>query len=146
VVFDRKARVDLGGVTARLFWLGAAHTDGDELTYVEEDSTLIPGDVVQNKLVPHDGNGFQRQKLGRHSRPVGTIKTAAHRSRPRRIGRQLTHRTAASVSTDLESRTVALKHDGKSEDDTAKLVGDEINQKYPDWSNMNNLPDTVKKP
>ena len=52
VVFDREAKIDLGGVTARLFWLGPAHTKGDELTFVEEDSVLIPGDIVQKDIFP----------------------------------------------------------------------------------------------
>src|SRR5580698_9935404 len=52
VVFDTEARLDLGGVTARLLWLGGGHTKGDELTLVEPDGTLVSGDVVQNKVVP----------------------------------------------------------------------------------------------
>ena len=56
IVFDREAKLDLGGVTARLFWWGAAHTKGDELIFVPEDSVLIPGDIVQNKLVPNMPN------------------------------------------------------------------------------------------
>ena len=52
VLFDREAKVDLGGVTARLFWLGPAHTKGDELIFVEEDSVLIPGDIVQKDIFP----------------------------------------------------------------------------------------------
>jgi glyoxylase-like metal-dependent hydrolase (beta-lactamase superfamily II) len=56
VVFDREAKLDLGGVTARLFWLGAAHTKGDELIFVPEDSVLISGDIVQSKLVPNMPN------------------------------------------------------------------------------------------
>ena len=52
IVFDSEAKLDLGGVTARLLWLGEAHTKGDELIFVEPDSTLISGDVVQNKRVP----------------------------------------------------------------------------------------------
>src|SRR5581483_9858232 len=36
IVFDREVKIDLGGVTARLFWLGPAHTKGDELIFVEE--------------------------------------------------------------------------------------------------------------
>jgi len=46
ILFDREVKLDLGGVTARLFWLGAAHTEGDELIFVEEDSVLLPGDIV----------------------------------------------------------------------------------------------------
>src|ERR1700687_2266879 len=52
ILFDSEVKIDLGGVTARLFWLGAAHTQGEELIFVEEDSILIPGDIVQNKLIP----------------------------------------------------------------------------------------------
>jgi len=51
ILFDPEMKLDLGGVTARLFWWGAAHTQGDELILVEQDGTLFPGDVVQNKLV-----------------------------------------------------------------------------------------------
>ncbi len=52
VTFDREARLDLGGVTVRLIYLGAGHTLGDELIYVEQDRVLISGDIVQNKVVP----------------------------------------------------------------------------------------------
>src|SRR5579863_7624917 len=52
VLFDREAKIDLGGVTARLFWIGPAHTVGDELIFVEEDSVLIPGDIVQKNIFP----------------------------------------------------------------------------------------------
>src|SRR5271163_1127171 len=53
VTFDTEAKIDLGGVTARLLWFGGAHTKGDELTFVEPDRTLVSGDVVQNKVVPN---------------------------------------------------------------------------------------------
>ena len=53
IVFDKEIKLDLGGVTARLMWLGPAHTEGDEIIFVEPDSTLIPGDIVQDKIVPN---------------------------------------------------------------------------------------------
>src|SRR6202163_761622 len=53
ITFDTEAKIDLGGVTARLLWFGGAHTKGDELTFVEPDRTLISGDVVQNKIIPN---------------------------------------------------------------------------------------------
>jgi len=52
ILFDREMKLDLGGVTARLFWLGAAHTKGDMLIFVEEDSVLLPGDIVEKNLFP----------------------------------------------------------------------------------------------
>jgi glyoxylase-like metal-dependent hydrolase (beta-lactamase superfamily II) len=52
-IVERELRLNLsGGVTARLLWLGAAHTKGDELIFVDPDKTLISGDVVQNKVGP----------------------------------------------------------------------------------------------
>ena len=52
ILFDREMKLDLGGVTARLFWLGAAHTKGDMLIFVEEDGVLLPGDIVEKNLFP----------------------------------------------------------------------------------------------
>src|SRR5207245_1084931 len=52
ILFDGEMKLDLGGVTARLFCLGPAHTQGDMLIFVEEDSVLIPGDIVESKLFP----------------------------------------------------------------------------------------------
>lgn len=45
VLFDRQQIIDLGGVHVRLMWLGPAHTEGDEEIWVEEDRTLLPGDL-----------------------------------------------------------------------------------------------------
>src|SRR5580700_11314859 len=56
ITFDQEVKLDLGGVTARLFWWGPAHTQGDELIFVEQDSVLIPGDIVQDKIVPNMPN------------------------------------------------------------------------------------------
>src|SRR3984885_9723301 len=43
ILFENEAKVDLGGVTARLLWYGGAHTKGDEGTFVEPDDTLVSG-------------------------------------------------------------------------------------------------------
>ena len=56
IVFDKEIILDLGGVSARLFWLGPAHTQGDELIMVEPDSLLLSGDIVQDKIVPNMPN------------------------------------------------------------------------------------------
>src|SRR6185312_1413766 len=53
VVFDRATSLDLGGVHARLYWFGAAHTLGDEIIYVPEDLLILPGDVVENHISPN---------------------------------------------------------------------------------------------
>src|SRR5579864_2167990 len=52
ILFDHEAKLDLGGVTVRLLWYGAAHTKGDTFVYVEEDGVLFTGDVVINRFFP----------------------------------------------------------------------------------------------
>jgi hypothetical protein len=37
ILFDGEMTLELGGVSARLFWLGTAHTRGDEMIFVKED-------------------------------------------------------------------------------------------------------------
>jgi glyoxylase-like metal-dependent hydrolase (beta-lactamase superfamily II) len=59
VLFDSEVTLDLGGVSARLFWWGAAHTPGDEMIFVPEDSVLIPGDIVQMGYSLDAGNHYR---------------------------------------------------------------------------------------
>jgi glyoxylase-like metal-dependent hydrolase (beta-lactamase superfamily II) len=146
ILFDNEAKVDLGGVTARLLWLGEAHTKGDELILVEPDSTLISGDVVQNKVVPGiAGDGGTpsswlgvldkltalnvRHVLPDHSPPGDGSLIAAERNF---IG-------------DLRTRALALKSQGVSAEDAGKQLTAESGTRYPDWPNMNPVANFVQR-
>jgi glyoxylase-like metal-dependent hydrolase (beta-lactamase superfamily II) len=52
IVFDKEYSLDLGGVHARLMWLGPAHTKGDEEIFIEEDRTLLSGDLAMKNRPP----------------------------------------------------------------------------------------------
>ena len=99
VLFDREAKIDLGGVTARLFYVGPAHTKGDELIFVEEDSVLIPGDIVQKDIFPIMPNADASVKgwlanSGQCRGPAPEV----HRPRSRRADRgRLSDRNAACL-------------------------------------------------
>ena len=138
VVFDTEARLDLGGVTARLLWFGGAHTKGDQLTLVEPDGTLISGDVVQNKVVPNifgDGGTPSswiavldkiaaldvRHVLPDHSAPGDGSLVAKERA----------------FIDDLRTRALALKRQGVSADDAGKQLSAEFKTRYADWPTMN---------
>jgi glyoxylase-like metal-dependent hydrolase (beta-lactamase superfamily II) len=138
VTFDHDATVDLGGVTARLLWLGEAHTKGDELTFVEPDRTLISGDVVQNKTMPNifgDGGtpttwlavldkvaALQAARvLPDHSAPGDGSLVAAERS----------------LISEIRTRSLALKRQGRSADDAGKQIGAELKMQHPDWPDTN---------
>ena len=137
ILFDNEAKLDLGGVTVRLLWFGPAHTKGDELIFVEPDSTLISGDVVQNKVVPGiAGDGGTpvswlgvldkitllnpRHILPDHSPPGDGSLLAEEKN----------------LIADLRTRALALKKKGVSAEDAGKQLTAEFKTRYPDWPNM----------
>jgi glyoxylase-like metal-dependent hydrolase (beta-lactamase superfamily II) len=146
IIYDREAKVELGGVTARLLWFGEAHTKGDELILVEPDQTLISGDVVQNKTVPgifRDGGTPAswlavldqvakldvRHVLPDHS-PVGdgSLVTAER-----------------NFIADANAQALALKRQGVKPEDAGKQVAAELKKKYPDWPNLDRIADFVQR-
>jgi glyoxylase-like metal-dependent hydrolase (beta-lactamase superfamily II) len=136
VLFDQEARIDLGGVTARLIWFGEAHTKGDEVTFVEPDRTLISGDVVQNRTIPMifgDGGtpsswlavveklaGLHAAHiLPDHSAPGDGSLVAAERD----------------LISEIRSRALVLKRQGISAGDAGKQVSADLKAQHPDWPN-----------
>jgi glyoxylase-like metal-dependent hydrolase (beta-lactamase superfamily II) len=135
ILFDKELNLDLGGVTARLFWLGAAHTKGDELIFVEQDSVLLPGDIVQDKLIPNLSNNDASAKSWiadldqlepLHPRLIvpdhGALGDASLIAKER------------TFLVDLQDTTLELWHQGKSADDAAQTIAAEFKTKYSDWT------------
>ncbi|MBZ5580059.1 MAG: MBL fold metallo-hydrolase [Acidobacteriia bacterium] len=146
LVFDREIKLDLGGVTARLFWLGAAHTKGDELIFVEEDSVLIPGDLVQNKLVPNMPNedasaqgwlAILDQLETLHARLVVPDHGA--------LGDGSLVAQERAFLADLQGRARALERQGVSADEAGRMLTTEFQSKYPDWTNLGPLANVVRR-
>ena len=146
VVFDREAKLDLGGVSARLFWWGAAHTKGDELIFVPEDSVLISGDIVQSKLVPNMPNedasvkGWlslldQLEPL----KPRFVVPDHGALGDGSLIGKE------RACLVDVQRRAQELKRQGTSVEEAGKLLQAELKAKYPDWENMNPVPNVVRR-
>src|SRR5262245_13635223 len=146
IVFDREISVDLGDVTARLFWLGAAHTLGDEFVYVEPDGVLFSGDIVQSKMVPSlpstdssPSNWLRildqlEQLKPRHIVPNhGALGTGAL------IGEE------RAVLAALQSRVAQLKREGKTVGQVSDLLANEYKAKYPDWANIGTIPNAVQR-
>jgi glyoxylase-like metal-dependent hydrolase (beta-lactamase superfamily II) len=146
IVFDKEIKLDLGGVTARLMWLGPAHTEGDELIFVEPDSTLIPGDIVQDKIVPNIPSAdasvknwiaILDQLEPLHPRYVvpdhGALGDGSL------IGKE------RAFIVDLQNRSLELKREGKSAADAATQVTAEFKKKYPDWQTMGPVANVVKR-
>jgi glyoxylase-like metal-dependent hydrolase (beta-lactamase superfamily II) len=146
IVFDRELTLDLGGVTARLFWLGPAHTQGDELIFVEPDSVLLPGDIVQNKLVPNMPNGDASVQGWL------TILDKLEPLKPRFVvpdhgsfGDASLIAKERAFLKDLQSRALELKRQGKPADEAGSLITAEFKTKYADWGSMGPVSNAVKR-
>lgn len=146
IVYDREITLDLGGITARLFWLGAAHTSGDELIFVEQDRTLIPGDIVQSKQVPFMPPGETSVKNWI------AILDKVEAMKPQYIVPD--HGTLGDASlipkyraffVELQTRALELKRQGVPVEDAARTVTAEFKTKYPDWGNPNNFGNGVRR-
>jgi glyoxylase-like metal-dependent hydrolase (beta-lactamase superfamily II) len=146
ILFDREARVDLGGITVRLLWLGPSHTRGDNFVFVEQDGVLFTGDTVINRFFPifPDQDASGRNWLGildqldeLHPRTIvpghGEVADA------RLIGVERTYLRA------LQARVAELKAQGKSVDESEKVLSAEFRAKYPDWENPGWIGDAVKR-
>jgi glyoxylase-like metal-dependent hydrolase (beta-lactamase superfamily II) len=146
IVFDKEITLDLGGVTARLFWWGPAHTLGDEMIMVGPDGVLIPGDIVQDKIVPNmpDADANVKNWL--------SILDQLEPLHPRLIvpdhgalgdGSLIAKERAFLL--DLQTRSLELKRQGKSADEASATVTAEFKKKYPDWQTMGPVANVVKR-
>jgi glyoxylase-like metal-dependent hydrolase (beta-lactamase superfamily II) len=145
VLFDREAKIDLGGVTARLFYVGPAHTKGDMLAFIEEDSVLIPGDIVQKDIFPIMPNADASVKGWL------SILDNIEALHPKFIvpdhGAAIVDASQIGVERAyflaLQSRALELKKQGVSADDAGKTITAELKAKNPDWPNPNNVAGEV---
>lgn len=146
IVFDNAARLDLGGVTVRLLWLGAAHTRGDEFVLVEGDGVLFTGDAVINRFFPifpdPDASGKNwLWILGKLDELRPRLIVPGHGE----VGDASLIATERTYLRDVNQRVSALKTQGKSADETAKLLTAEFRAKYPTWENPGWIADAVER-
>jgi glyoxylase-like metal-dependent hydrolase (beta-lactamase superfamily II) len=141
ILFDGDYRLDLGDVKVRLAWFGPAHTRGDEVVMVEPDSVLISGDVVQNKAAPY----FYCTECTPASWLAAVDKIVAQ-FHPKIVVPDHSPVGDASLITEtrafmalLAARIAALKAEGKTPEETGKIVTAEMQAKYPDWGSLTRL-------
>jgi len=146
ILFDREVKLDLGGVTARMFWMGAAHTKGDELIFVEEDSVLLPGDIVQSQLFPILPNEDATMKGWL------AILDKLEPLHPRFIvpdhgvlGDSSLIAKQRAFLKEIQGRALELKRQGVSVEDAGKQLTEEFRKKYPGWLNTNFLPNAAMR-
>jgi len=146
ITFDKELKLDLGGVTVRLLWLGPAHTRGDEVIFVVEDSVLLPGDIVQDKIVPNMPSAdasvkgwlaILDQLEPLHPRFVVPDHGA--------LGDGSLIAKERAFLADLQTRSLELKRQGKSAEEASAIVTAEFKTKYADWQSMGPVSNVVKR-
>ncbi|MBZ5609987.1 MAG: MBL fold metallo-hydrolase [Acidobacteriia bacterium] len=146
LLFDRELKLDLGGITARLMWFGPGHTQGDELIFVEPDSVLLSGDIVENKLVPSMPNADASAKgwlaildkiAPLHPRHIipdhGTLGDGSL------IAQEHT------FLSDLQTRAQDLKRQNIPVEEAGRRIEADLKTKYPDWGSSAAIPNAVRR-
>jgi glyoxylase-like metal-dependent hydrolase (beta-lactamase superfamily II) len=144
VTFDETTTLDLGGVHARLFVLGPAHTLGDELVHVEEDRALITGDVVQNKVVPFaasPGASYASwlDVLDRLAPLRPDLIVPTHSA----VGGAGLIPDLAGFLTAMRASAADLSRAGAAPDEAVVRLGERFRRDYPTWADN---PDWANRP
>jgi glyoxylase-like metal-dependent hydrolase (beta-lactamase superfamily II) len=146
ILFDHEAKLDLGGITVRLVWLGPSHTRGDNFILVEEDGVLFTGDTVINRFFPifPDADASGKNWL--------SILDQLDEFHPRTIvpgHGEVGDASLISIERTylkaVQSRVAELKSQGKSAAESETLLSVEFRAKYPTWENPGWIGDAVKR-
>src|SRR3984885_8302455 len=144
ITFEKELTLDLGGVSARLFWLGQAHTKGDEMIEVKPDDALISGDIVQNKMVPNlpDENASMKgwvDILGKLRQSTWQYVVPDHGA----LGDGSLPQQDYRFFSQLQARSLELKRQGKSADEAGQGLSAGFKTKFPDWQGLSSVPNVV---
>lgn len=146
ILFDREVKLDLGGVTARLFLVGPGHTRGDTAIYIEEDKVLFTGDVVVNRFFPifpdKDASGKNWLTILNRFEALQPLKVVPGHGE---VGDAALVTAEQSYLKALRSRTTELKTQGKSPKEAAESLTAEFKAKYPNWDNPGWIADAVER-
>jgi glyoxylase-like metal-dependent hydrolase (beta-lactamase superfamily II) len=139
ITFDREHTLDLGGVRVRMLVVGPTHTRADTVFFVEGDNVLFAGDVVMNQsFVAANQNSSVKAWLTAYDtlekmRP--TVIVPAHGP----IGDGSLIRTNRAFMQEIQARARALKAEGKTAEEAAMAVQQELQAKHPTFARINGV-------
>jgi glyoxylase-like metal-dependent hydrolase (beta-lactamase superfamily II) len=147
IVFDRDARLDLGGgVKVRLFWFGPARTNGDIAIFVDPDRVLHSGNFLASKSypgmpdnTPSVANWLDIIDRLEALKPLIVVPNHSEIRDASLISGQ------REVLRDLQRRARELKAEGKTAEQAGQTLTAEFDVKYPDWKGVTNIPSIVRR-
>jgi glyoxylase-like metal-dependent hydrolase (beta-lactamase superfamily II) len=140
VSFEREHVLDLGGVRARVLAMGANHTKSDITVFVEPDRVLVSGDLAMmgppQFTSPAGRIATWLTSLDRFDamKPVRVVPSHGAMGDATMIA---TYRT---FLTTVRDRAAALKKEGKAQDETVRLLQDELQGRF----NRNQMTSAIR--
>jgi len=145
VVFDAEHTLDLGGVRVRLLALGPTHTRGDTIAFVEGDRVLFAGDIVMNGTFvafasPYSSVRAWLAALDRLTplQPTRIVPSHGGMGDASLIAQDRTYLSA------VQRRARELKAAGKSADEAATTITQEMQAQFPTWTNVPRITTAAK--
>jgi glyoxylase-like metal-dependent hydrolase (beta-lactamase superfamily II) len=139
VTFDREHVIDLGGVNVRCVLVGPTHTRGDTGFFVEQDAVLFAGDVVMNESFLAAGPASSMKAWLSAFGTFAALKPRTIVPAHGAVGPGSIIATNREIVQGVRARALALKAEGRPEEDAAKLVQEEFTAKHPGWPRANGL-------
>ena len=134
ITFDRSYALDLGGVHVRLMVVGPTHTKGDTGLFVQEDAVLFSGDVVMNNsFLAANASSSMRAWLAAFDtfEALGAkVVVPSHGT----VGDGPLVAANRALVTEIRTRTLALKAQGRSSNQAAASVHDALVAEHPNWA------------
>jgi glyoxylase-like metal-dependent hydrolase (beta-lactamase superfamily II) len=135
VLFDREHTLDLGGVRVRMMSLGPTHTRGDTVVWVEGDRILFAGDVVMNRTFVAFASPYSSVKAWLADfdqlEPLHPAKVVPSHGP---VGDASLIAEQRTVMKAIQSRAIELKRQGRTADEAATTVQNEMQTSYPNWT------------
>jgi glyoxylase-like metal-dependent hydrolase (beta-lactamase superfamily II) len=145
ILFDDDLTVDLGGgVTVRLVYYGPAHSNSDTMAFVEPDSVLVSGDVVQNKtgILLYGSRSTLKSWIAVVDK-AAALKPAIVLPDHSLVGGGELIAEQRGFLADLDASVQAAKGQGKSAEEAAKQINADFQKRYAGWHRLNFIERSV---
>lgn len=139
ITFDREYTLDLGGVRVRFLLVGPTHTRGDTGFFVEGDNVLFAGDVVMNESFLAAGAASSIKAWLTAFDAFEALKPKTLVPAHGAVGAGTVIATNRAWVRQVQEKTLALKGQGKSMEETANAVSTELQAQHPGWPRANGL-------
>jgi glyoxylase-like metal-dependent hydrolase (beta-lactamase superfamily II) len=137
ITFDKDYDLDLGGLHARLTAMGANHTAGDTIIWIDADRVLFAGDLAMRAqpafASPHSSLKHWMASLNQLEALKPAIVVPSHGPTGDGISFITGYRT---YLTEVHERTAAEKHAGHSVDEAVTAVGTAFGDRAPDKARL----------